>query len=135
MDILGNILELAGAHWPFVAATLILAFIGQVLKGTVWTREHFLKWRLLTPNRVLWRFFWWGRKTLPIHPVVAGGLLGLVPGIPASPQVEGTTALVLYFAFAGVISTWAFAIVKAWAKKQGIDLNLSGQSDPPSEKT
>lgn len=128
MDIVGKLLELLGAHWPFPAAMLVLAAIGQVMKGSVWTEQNFLKWRQEKPNRVLWRFFWWGRATLPVHPVVAGALLCFVPGIPASPGVETRTALALYFGFAGVMSTWAFALVRAWAKNKGYDLDATASA-------
>ena len=133
MELLSQMWEAIAPHWPFVAAMFILASIGQVVKGTVWTRDNFLKYRMRTPNAVLWRFFWWGRKTLPLHPVAAGALLGLTPGVPLGTGIEGTTAAVLYFAFAGVFSTWAFAIVKAWAKSKDIDLKLPGDSSsaPP----
>lgn len=131
MEILKELWDAIAPHWPFFACALILAFVGQVVKGTVWTEANFLKWRMHTPNRVLWRFFWWGRKTMPLHPVAVGALLGLVPNIPLGTGIEGRPAAVLYFAFAGVFSTWIFAFVKAAAKKRGIDLKLPGQSDPP----
>jgi hypothetical protein len=131
MELLSQMWEAIAPHWPFAAATLILAFVGQVVKGTVWTEANFLKWRMEKPNPVLWRFFWWGRKTMPLHPVAVGALLGLVPNIPAGTGIEGRPATMLYFAFAGVMSTWAFALVKAWAKKHDIDLKLPGQPSTP----
>lgn len=133
MELLSQMWEAIAPHWPFVAAMFILAFIGQVLKGVVWTEANFLRWRMHTPNAILWRFFWWGRKTLPLHPVAAGALLGLIPSMPVGSGVEGRTAAMLYFAFAGVLSTWAFAIVKAWAKSKDIDLKIpgNGSSTPP----
>ena len=137
MDLIAQLGEAVGDHWPFVAAMLIFATVGQVLKGTVWTERNFLKWRVDKPNAILWRVFWWGRKTMPLHPVAVGALCGrFVPGLPASPGVEGATALMLYFAFAGIGSTWAFAFVKAAAKKRGIDLKLpgNGNSAPPPSK-
>ena len=137
MDLLAQLWETIAPHWPFAAAALIFAFIGQVMKGAVWTEANFLRWRIDKPNPILWRFFWWGRKTMPLHPVAAGALLGLVPNVPVGAGIEGGPATVLYFAFAGVISTWAFALVKSWAKKKGIDLKLPGEngSKPPPEQS
>lgn len=51
------------------------------------------------------------RAFLPLLPVVLGALLGLIPGMPL-PLLERTLATaVLYYAFAGVASTWAFDMV------------------------
>jgi hypothetical protein len=53
--------------------------------------------------------------------------------MPVSPGIETVAARVLYFAFAGMSSTWAFAILKSLAKKQGLDLNIPRDSAlPPS---
>jgi len=133
MDLFAQLGEAVGDHWPFVAAMLIFATIGQVLKGTVWTERNFLRWRTETPNAVLWRFFWWGRKTMPLHPVAVGALVGVLWSLPVADKVDTRAAAVLYFAFAGIMSTWAFAIAKGWAKKKGIDLKLPGTSKPPPD--
>lgn len=124
MELLSQLGEAVGAHWPFVATALIFATVGQVLKAAVWTQRNFLRWRVDEPNAVLWRVFWWGRKTLPLHPVGAGALLGLVPAMPTSAGVDSTSGSVLYFAFAGVASTWVFATLKAAAKRKGLDLTF-----------
>ena len=106
-------------HWPFVAAMLVFATFGMVAKRTFFS-EYKAKgggWA------------WWGRKTLPLHPVAAGMLLAVVPTIPVSPGVEGWSARMLYFAMAGVCSTWAYDVVRAVAKKY--DVELSGESARP----
>lgn len=110
------------AHWPFIAAVFIFAAAGQVAKNTFWTVE----------NAQCSKLYSFARKTLPIHPVFFGALAGtLIHGLPVSPGVEGASSRGLYFAFAGVASTWAFALVKAWAKKEGYEVALPGESVPP----
>lgn len=112
------------AHWPFIAAMFCLAAIGQVAKNTFWTEE----------NARVSKFYSFGRKTLPIHPVFLGVFLGvLIHGMPVSPGVEGTSARALYFAFAGVASTWLFSLIKSWAKKEGYEIQLPGESFPPKD--
>jgi len=118
------------AHWPFVAASLIFAMFGQVVKGTLFTRDNILKYK---GNGPAWlgELLWWGRKTMPVHPVVAGILLGFVPGMPVGPGVDAGAATVLYFGAAGMASTWAFALLRQLAKRQGIELDIPRQTDPP----
>jgi len=113
-------MELALSHWPFLAAMLFFAVLTQVLKGTVFTQENVVKYK--TKKHVLGELIWWGRKSLPLHPVIFGMGLGFIPGVPVSAGVETIAAKVFYFAFAGLVSTWAFAVVKSLAKKRGIDL-------------
>ena len=73
-------------------------------------------------------FLWWMRKTLPLHPVVYGVILGIIPGMPASPGVESIAAKCLYFAGAGILSTWIFSLAKQLLKKRGIELNFTVDS-------
>lgn len=115
------------AHWPFLTAALIFAAAGQVAKGAVFTREAI---RARMPG---WQghALWWGRKTLALHPVAVGALVGLIPGIPTSPGVPGTLAAsCLYFAGAGIFSTFGFSVLKGLLKQRGIELGES-QSQPP----
>lgn len=104
------------SHWPFLAFSLICAVVIQVAKATIWTKA-----RAEHRGRGA-GFFWWGRKTLPLHPVVVGALLGLIPGAPGSAGVETPAALSLYYALAGLVSTWLFAVIKGLAKQRGIEL-------------
>lgn len=108
-------------HWPFVVAALIFASVGQTMKRTVFTWERIgdgIGWRR--------RLMWWARKTLPLHPVAIGALLGLVPGIPTSPDVPATTAAAcLYYAGAGVVSTWVFDLMRGLLKTRGVELAVS----------
>jgi len=116
------------AHWPFVMATLILAIVGQVAKTTIFSTDLLKR----THGSRMGELLWVGRKTLPLHPVVAGMALGFVPGMPVSPGVLTLAAKVLYFAGAGMASTWAFAILKGVAKEKGYDLNIPTESVAPS---
>src|SRR3990172_3249977 len=109
------------SHWPFAAAALIFSVVGQVMKSTIWTLSNVRKYYGSWQGHLLW----WGRKTLPMHPAIAGAALGLVPGISASPGVTGTTMVILYYAMAGVCSTWAFDVVRGVAKSRGIEIGIS----------
>lgn len=116
------------AHWPFMAWALVAMMIGQVMKSTVWTRQ-----RAHTKGKLQW-LFWWAYKTLPLHPMVGGCLLGLAW---QDPEGRGWpwSASMIYFAAAGAMSVWLYQILKGLAKKKGIDLgDLPGTSTPPPPK-
>lgn len=117
-------------HWGFLVVSACMAIMGQVSKGTIWTKENITKYKVSKPW--LGEILWWGRKTMPLHPVLAGMILGLLPGMPLPETVQPGTQAVLYYIGAGVSSTWIFSVVKQMAKKKGIDLELPGQSVVPS---
>lgn len=97
-------------HWGFVAYALVAAFLGELCKRRWFTREHALtsEWA----HRL--------RRTLPLHPVLLGGLLGYLPGMPAGPGVVGGTARSLYFALSGVLSTFLYDVVVQWLRDRGL---------------
>lgn len=112
-------------HWPFMASIIIFMIVGQVVKNNVFTKTaHFAQ-------RPVW-FWWWGRKTLPLQPIVAGMLLGLIWRMPEA-GVDSLPESMAYFAMSGALSVWAYELVKNLAKQRGIDLNLPGvdSSNPP----
>jgi len=113
-------------HWPFVIVALICAVLVQILKGTIYTKVNIIKYKKSTP----WfgEFLWWMRKTLPLHPVLYCAWLGLIDGMPASPGVETVAAKCLYFAAAGICSTWMFGLLKQLLKKRGIELDFTVDS-------
>ena len=114
----------SGIHWPFVAWAIIASVIGQVMKTSVWTRK-----RAHTKGRFQW-FWWWGCKTLPLHPIASGVLLGLVWANPevGDPAWVWPTASV-YFATAGALSISLYEVVKGLARKRGVHLGpLPGES-------
>lgn len=110
-------------HWPFLAVAVVLMLVGQVAKAAVWTKFR------ARNSRPQW-FWWWGYKTMPVHPVVVGAIIGLLWRTPE--EGLGTVASVGYFAFSGALSVWLFQILKGVAKRRGIDLDLPGGSVAPS---
>jgi hypothetical protein len=98
--------------------------VGQVMKNGIFTKAQAMKQR-----KSQW-FWWWMRKTLPLHPVLMGAILGMLWQDPEGadwPFIGG----VLYFAFFGAISTWLYEVLKSLAKSRGIELNELGRSQPP----
>ncbi len=126
MDALDTFISnlLTPERWAFWAVAVIFAVIGTVSAQRVFTRE-----RAYMKDR--WQpVWWWGRETLPLHPIFAGVLLGLVWHDPEGkiwPKVASAT----YFAFAGAISTVLWVIIKGIAKKKGVELTLPGDSSKP----
>lgn len=126
-DTLKAIVDYLLPHWPFGAWLVISMLIGQVMKSAVFTKDGF------KTRKPKW-LFWWGRKTLTLHPIVAGLLIGLVWRNP-EPSITSLPATMGYFSLAGALSVWAYEFAKGLAKKQGIDLRLPGVDDttiPPS---
>jgi hypothetical protein len=96
------------------------------------TKNVFTKTAHLNRKPVwLW---WWGRKTLALHPIAAGVVLGFIWREP-EPGITNLAACMGYFAMAGAMSTSAYEVLKGLAKKQGYDLNLPGvdPSIPPAK--
>lgn len=115
-----ELLQQYSAHWPFVAAALIFGLFGATMKRVV-SKE------LAAKSRAAWVF----RATMPLHPIVAGIGLGLIPGMPVSPGVDTAAARALYFAFAGVSSTWVYEALRHWARSRGIKINGNGPAESP----
>ena len=114
-------------HWPFVSVTLILTIIGQFTSKSLFTKERaYLK----GPYSFFW---WWGRETLSLHPLVTGLFIGFLWSNPedADPAWK-PIASYFYFAGAGVVSLFAWAILRGILRKKGIDLDLFTPSDPTS---
>jgi len=116
-------------HWGFLVVSAVFALAGQVSKGTLWTKDNIVKYKTNGP-KWLGELMWWGRKTMPMHPVVGGLICGLIPGMPA-PDDFSVTETVMYYVGAGVSSTWIFSVIKQLAKKKGIELDLPGVSQVP----
>jgi sulfite exporter TauE/SafE len=118
--------EYIASNWPFVVVSLILAGLGQTMKGTFFTKENIQKYH----GRAMGELIWWGRKTLPQHPVFIGAILGFVPGMPVPEFIATTAAKVTYFAGAGMASTWMFNVIKQLLKEKGIELDSSNSIAP-----
>lgn len=101
MEILSSFL-----FWSFIAVAVILAIVGQVMKAVVFGKNE--SQALKTPWK---RTF---KQTMPLHPVLAGGLLGfmLTESVPEIVKSGGHGAPVLYFALSGALSTWIYNFVK-----------------------
>ena len=119
------ITELLSDHWSFITVSLLLALIGQLTKGLIFTKDRIAKYYVasFSEHRVHWlinKSLWWGRKTLPIHPAAAGFCLGFIPGMPVPSMIGTSIAACLYYCLAGILSAWMFDIVKSALKKQGV---------------
>lgn len=127
MEITSEVINALVLHWPFVAWLVVSMLIGQVMKTAVFPKDG------VKTKKPKWLFYW-GRKTLVLHPILAGLVVGLVwvnpePGVETFPESLG------YFALAGALSVWAYELLKGLAKKEGIELKLPGVDDstiPPS---
>lgn len=104
---------------PCVVWIVLSNLIGQFVKTLVFTKD-----RAMAPGR--WRRFWrFMRRTLPLHPAVAGFLLGLLwPGTIEGSYAGGTLPGALYFAVSGAVSVWAFEVGKGLLRKyEGIEIS------------
>lgn len=133
MDPIDQFLEsmLTLERWPFWSAVLIFTVIGQFTTLNLFTRERaYATWE---KTWQVW-FWWWGRETLMLHPLLAGLVLGL---LWQDPEGAGWRAVgsMMYFATAGAVSLFLWAAIKSFAKKRGLKLTLPGSSSsPPPER-
>lgn len=100
-------------HWPAFAWAVCGMIIGQVMKTSVFTREQAYKVRKLQP------FWWWMRKTLPLHPMIAGLFVGL---LWVDPEGRGWSYApsMGYFFFAGGGSVVIYQVLKGLFKSKKI---------------
>ncbi len=130
-------------HWPFMVAAVVFMVIGQVMKRSVFTRPRAyavfvdeLPYEVShlpgmpRVKRKAKSFWWWSYKTMPLHPVMTGAVLGFF--VTAEPgMTPGQSAL--YFAGAGAISVFLYQTAKGLLKRKDIELPpLPGQSKSPS---
>lgn len=96
-------------YWHLFVSAAVLSLFGEFFKKYVFTKAR-------AKTNAVWL---WVRRTMPLHPVVAGALLGLIPGMPLPDGVEGLTSSALYYAASGLLSTWGYNLFKQWlaAKK------------------
>ncbi len=125
LETLQNAWAFASPHWPGLTWSLIAMVVGQVMKNGIFTKPQAAK---LRKTQWIW---WWGRKTLPLHPVLAGALVGLLWQDPVEGQNWPFIGSVIYFAFFGAVSTWLFEVIRGLAKTKGIELKELGKSVPP----
>jgi len=111
-------------HWPFMMVSVVFMMVGQVMKTNVFTKDQAAKKR-----KSQW-FWWWMYKTLPLHPIAAGLITGVLWKNPET-DVSGIGAA-FYFMGAGAGSSVLFSILKGLAKKKGVELDIPGDSLPPA---
>lgn len=121
---------LSAEHWPFLTVCFTLAVVGQIASTRVFTREQAYLFRGKGRGAWLHGFFWWGRETLPAHPIAAGLLLALVW---RDPEGQGWAWIesAAYWTFCGATSLFAWIVAKAFAKHRGVLLTLPGDSERP----
>lgn len=116
-------------HWSFFCVTLIVAALTEFLKRAIQLLPQ-NKWvKLFAPMRIL--------------PLIFGGLIGLIPDVPAPEMVGGSSAgigHVLYFASAGILSAWVYSLAKKLFEdilptelKQFVEKRLGTEGDPPDQ--
>lgn len=110
-------------HWPFIAWAVIAMVIGQVMVKNIFTKKHA---ETLKP-KWLW---YWARKTLPLHPVLTGIVIGLFWTNPEA-GVSGGLPAAAYFGVSGALSLWLFEAVRRAAAKRGMEITLPGQTIHP----
>jgi hypothetical protein len=114
MDVVLQIIEALGKSLefaPFLAAVGVFYLCGHIAK-LIFSKEKAVK-------KGKYQWFWWrGRQTLPLHPVAAGLLVGLVD------KAHG----IGYYVFAAVLSVFVFDLVK---RLTGFTIDLPGDSLPP----
>lgn len=116
-------------RWPFWSAVLVFTIIGQFM-----SKSFFTRFRAYAAYPNVWEkhFWYWGRETLTLHPLFAGALLGTLWMDPENAHWT-RIASAMYFATAGAVSLFAWTLIKAFAKRRGVDLSLPGDSSiPPS---
>lgn len=111
LDLLVKALDYA----PFIATVGAFSIIGQLAK------EIFTKAKAVRKSKYQW-FFWRMRQSLPLHPIAAGIILGLVD----------PTHGVGYYALAGLLSVFAFDLIERYT---GFDIKLPSESLPPEGPT
>lgn len=111
-------------HWPFIAWAVIAMVVGQVMVKNIFTKKHA---ETLKP-KWLW---YWARKTLPMHPVVTGIVIGFFWRNPEA-GVSGALPAAAYFGVSGALSLWLFEFIRRAAAKRGLEINLPGQTKPPA---
>jgi len=116
-------------HWPFLSVGVVFAVIGQFMSHKFFTRARAYK---KTDKKFVQSFWWWGRETLSIHPLLVGALVGLMWHNPESASPAWPLAAsVAYFAGAGAASLFAWSFLRGYLKKKGVALDLPG--DEPAE--
>lgn len=136
----GKLYTLVKPHGPFFLYMFIFAFIGEVSKRKLFTKTNIKAmektadklWNQGKSSRILSVFVLiFARTPFEFHPMVAGLILGLFPGIPMSKGVGYGIPTMLYCMFAGIMSLAFYdllhAVYKVWWKY------VLRKDDPPPD--
>lgn len=127
-------------HLPFFAYTAFFAFVGEVSKRHIFTdaNEKLMEKQAdkLWNKKGIYRvpaliILALTRSPLAFHPVAAGFLLGLIPGIPLSAGVHYGIQSIMYCMGAGWLSLAFYDILHAVYKF--VWKNVLRQTTPPPE--
>lgn len=102
-----KLLAILTSHWPFLAVALILGILGEVMKGLILGSDN------KKVSESLFAYFY--KKTLALHPIFAGALMGAVLSatIPDVVMTGGLVSSVLYFAVSGALSNTIYSLLKS----------------------
>lgn len=115
VEVAGQAIAVLGPCKDGISFMLICAIIGAFMAQRVFTKTaHWAR-------RPVW-FWWWGRKTLPLQPILAGGAWGLL--FVEAGETPG--ASMLHFMAWGGGSVILWEIAKHLAAKRGINVELPG---------
>ena len=104
-------------HYPFILGYMAFVFFGQFFKAQLWTKER------AETNK----FFAFMRRTLAMHAPAAGFVIGLIPGMVASPGIEAPWGTAVYWLGCGVLASFSFHALSDYIKKRtNGDLDLDG---------
>lgn len=92
-------------HWSFLAVAGIIYVLGETIKSIFFNEQE---WK--DPKG--WKSIL--KRTMVIHPVIIGLLLGLAP-LPAPEAIQlDVSARMVYFGFAGVASAWSYKVLQTF---------------------
>jgi hypothetical protein len=91
--------------WPFLLMIVIFWVVGEQVKKNA-------------PGPNVSKFWNIYHRTLTLHPIISGVLLGLIPGIPLPVAVAaiGDLAGALFYGGSGAMSVISYDIFKTWIK-------------------
>jgi hypothetical protein len=111
-------------HWPWITFSAIAAMLGQWFKTNIFTKERALVYST-SRRRFHYVTFYWGRRSMPLHPMFLGFFLGYF----WLPEGLEPLASNFYFAVAGMCSLWFFEAITRVLKAKGVEFNPTPWED------
>lgn len=98
--------------WPFLLMIAIFWVVGEQVKKN-------------SPGPTASRFWNIYYRTLTLHPIIGGVILGLIPGMPLPVAVAQIGALAgsLFYGGAGAVSVISYDVFKTWIKHKIDDVD------------